>query len=170
LAGTLSGLAIPVQRNLQLTPYLLGASKQDGNLSEGSPDHNGEFGIDLKYSLTPSLTIDATYNTDFAQVEVDTQQINLSRFNLFFPRSVRSSSRMPGSFRSASAARRGIFSRASIPTDSPSSEVRLQGRIASHQHRHHTHGRRISRHLRQQLQRHARAARAPNRPLSARCS
>ena len=85
LAGTLSGLAIPAQRNLQLTPYLLGSSRQDGNFSEGSPDRNGEFGMDVKYSLTPSLTLDATYNTDFAQVEVDTQQINLDRFNLFFP-------------------------------------------------------------------------------------
>ena len=44
-----------------------------------------EFGIDLKYSITPSLTLDATYNTDFAQVEVDEQQVNLDRFNLFFP-------------------------------------------------------------------------------------
>ncbi len=85
LAGTLSGLAIPAQRNLQLTPYLLGTSKQDGNFSEGSSKENGEFGIDVKYSLTPSLTLDGTYNTDFAQVEVDTQQINLDRFNLFFP-------------------------------------------------------------------------------------
>ena len=40
---------------------------------------------DLKYSITPSLTLDLTYNTDFAQVEVDDQQINLDRFNLFFP-------------------------------------------------------------------------------------
>jgi len=45
----------------------------------------GEVGADLKYSLTPSLTLDLTYNTDFAQVEVDDQQINLDRFNLFFP-------------------------------------------------------------------------------------
>ena len=85
LAGTLSGLAIPAQRNLQLTPYLLGTSKQDGNSSVGSSKEKGEFGMDVKYSLTPSLTLDATYNTDFAQVEVDTQQINLDRFNLFFP-------------------------------------------------------------------------------------
>ncbi len=41
--------------------------------------------MDLKYSLTPGLTLDLTYNTDFAQVEVDEQQINLDRFNLFFP-------------------------------------------------------------------------------------
>ena len=45
----------------------------------------GDIGGDLKYSVTPSLTLDLTYNTDFAQVEVDDQQINLDRFNLFFP-------------------------------------------------------------------------------------
>ena len=43
------------------------------------------MGADLKYSLTPSFTLDLTYNTDFAQVEADVQQINLDRFNLFFP-------------------------------------------------------------------------------------
>jgi hypothetical protein len=42
-------------------------------------------GMDMKYSLTPSLTLDLTSNTDFAQVEVDQQQINLDRFSLFFP-------------------------------------------------------------------------------------
>ena len=45
----------------------------------------GDVGADLKYSVTPSLTLDLTWNTDFAQVEVDDQQINLDRFNLFFP-------------------------------------------------------------------------------------
>ncbi|MSO57323.1 MAG: hypothetical protein EXQ55_10470 [Acidobacteria bacterium] len=85
LAGTLSNLAIPVQRNLQLTPYLLGTSKQDGSIRQGSSKQDGDVGMDVKYSVTPSLTIDATYNTDFAQVEVDTQQINFDRFNLFFP-------------------------------------------------------------------------------------
>jgi hypothetical protein len=42
-------------------------------------------GFDIKYSVTPSLTLDATYNTDFAQVEVDEFQINLDRFSLFLP-------------------------------------------------------------------------------------
>jgi hypothetical protein len=46
---------------------------------------NVEAGMDLKYSVTPSLTLDLTYNTDFAQVEVDDEQVNLDRFNLFFP-------------------------------------------------------------------------------------
>ena len=43
------------------------------------------MGLDLKYNLTPNLTLDVTANTDFAQVEADDQQINLTRFSLFFP-------------------------------------------------------------------------------------
>jgi hypothetical protein len=46
-------------------------------------DYDG--GVDLKYSLTPQMTLDMTYHTDFAQVEADQQQVNLTRFNLFFP-------------------------------------------------------------------------------------
>jgi hypothetical protein len=45
----------------------------------------GKEGADLKYNLTPSLTLDLTANTDFSQVEVDEQQVNLTRFPLFFP-------------------------------------------------------------------------------------
>ena len=84
MAGSLTGLDIPSQRNLKLTPYVLGELQQRGTAFTNTKTL-GEFGGDLKYSLTPSLTLDATYNTDFAQVEVDEQQINLDRFNLFFP-------------------------------------------------------------------------------------
>jgi hypothetical protein len=81
-AGTLTGLQIPNQRNLKISPYALGAV----TTSEGQDwDDDWDFGGDAKYSLTPSLTLDATINTDFAQVEVDDLQINLDRFNLFFP-------------------------------------------------------------------------------------
>ena len=83
LAGELQGLSIPLQRNLKLSPYVLGESVR--RTAERTMTSTGEFGADLKYSVTPSLTLDATYNTDFAQVEVDDQQINLDRFNLFFP-------------------------------------------------------------------------------------
>ena len=48
-------------------------------------DPTNEAGLDLKYDLTPNLTLDVTVNTDFAQVEADDQQINLTRFSLFFP-------------------------------------------------------------------------------------
>ena len=47
--------------------------------------YDSDVGIDAKFGVTPSLNLDVTYNTDFAQVEVDEQQINLTRFNLFFP-------------------------------------------------------------------------------------
>jgi hypothetical protein len=82
-AGTLSGVYPPVTRNLKFTPYALANAKRGGDL-EGT-ETNMEFGFDAKYSLTPSLTLDLTYNTDFAQVEADEQQVNLDRFNLFFP-------------------------------------------------------------------------------------
>lgn len=84
LAGLLTGLKIDKQVNFQITPYLLGDSITKGEKPRAT-DFEGSFGLDAKYSLTPSLTLDATYNTDFAQVEVDEQQINLDRFNLFFP-------------------------------------------------------------------------------------
>jgi hypothetical protein len=44
-----------------------------------------EVGFDIKYNLTSNLALDATVNTDFAQVEVDNQEVNLSRFSFFFP-------------------------------------------------------------------------------------
>ena len=81
-AGALEGLEIPDQRNLKFIPYVLGEVRRRG---DQSGVRTGTVGLDAKYSLTPSLTLDATYNTDFAQVEVDEQQINLDRFNLFFP-------------------------------------------------------------------------------------
>jgi hypothetical protein len=83
LAGALVGLNIPSQRNFTVTPYVLGQTLDNPQRVE--PVALGDAGVDLKYSLTPSLTLDATYNTDFAQVEVDEEQINLDRFNLFFP-------------------------------------------------------------------------------------
>lgn len=83
LAGALQDLEVPPQRNLKLIPYVLGEARDDSNRARTRL--RGEPGADLKYSVTPSLTLDATYNTDFAQVEVDEQQINLDRFNLFFP-------------------------------------------------------------------------------------
>jgi hypothetical protein len=83
LAGSVAGIEVPAQRNLKVTPYGLGKTARGGALS-GTEDDT-EFGVDVKYSITPSLTLDATYNTDFATVEADQQQVNLDRFSLFFP-------------------------------------------------------------------------------------
>lgn len=82
-AGTVSGIVPPPRRNLQITPYVL-ARWEEGGFLNGTVDDQ-EFGVDLKYSLTPSLTLDATYNTDFAQVEVDDAVVNLDRFSIFLP-------------------------------------------------------------------------------------
>ena len=86
LAGELHGLELEVPVNFKVTPYLLGSVQRDfqGNPA-GHSNYLGSMGGDIKYGITPSLTLDLTYNTDFAQVEVDEQQINLTRFNLFFP-------------------------------------------------------------------------------------
>ena len=82
-AGTLRGINPPSQRNLQITPYVLGQWQRGGALAGTESD--SDVGFDIKYSITPSLTLDLTYNTDFAQVEADEKQLNLDRFNLFFP-------------------------------------------------------------------------------------
>ena len=83
LAGELQGLRVPAQRNLQLMPYALGDAAYSTETAQTS--RSGDVGVDLKYSISPSMTLDATYNTDFAQVEVDDEQVNLDRFTLFFP-------------------------------------------------------------------------------------
>ena len=82
-AGTLEGITLPAQRNLKFTPYVLGQAKQ-GSAIDGT-EYESEIGGDLKWSITPSLTLDATVNTDFAQVEVDEVVVNLDRFNIFLP-------------------------------------------------------------------------------------
>ncbi len=83
-AGSLEGLAPPTHRIAQVTPFALGRLSRDYRIQD-ELDADGALGADAKLGLTPSVTLDLTYNTDFAQVEVDEQQINLSRFNLFFP-------------------------------------------------------------------------------------
>ena len=84
LAGTLEGLReLPRGRNLWIKPYALG-DRLTG-VRYASAEESGAAGIDAKWGLTPRMTLDLTVNTDFSQVEVDQEQINLSRFSLFFP-------------------------------------------------------------------------------------
>jgi len=84
LAGTVGGIEAPAFKNFKITPYALGNSITSG-VRPVDTEYVGDVGGDLKYNLTPSLTLDATVNTDFAQVEVDEQQVNLDRFSVFFP-------------------------------------------------------------------------------------
>ena len=86
-AGTLTGLQAPSgSTDLEIKPYALGGVSTDRTVSPPlSSDGDDNVGGDVKYGITQNLTADLTINTDFAQVEVDEQQVNLTRFNLFFP-------------------------------------------------------------------------------------
>ena len=86
LAGDLTGISgVKPGRRLDVKPFVLAsAAQQPLDQADGTVD-DIDGGIDLKWGLTRSLTLDLTYNTDFAQVEVDQQQVNLTRFSLFFP-------------------------------------------------------------------------------------
>ena len=87
VAGTLVGLEVPADsRTFEIKPYAIGSLNTDRTVVPPiSNAGDGSGGVDVKYGLTENLTADFTYNTDFAQVEVDEQQINLTRFSLFFP-------------------------------------------------------------------------------------
>ncbi len=87
LAATLVGLQTPgMSRNLEIKPYAISSvtgARDDADVI--SDDLAGDVGLDGKYGLTQGLTADFTVNTDFAQVEDDDEQVNLTRFSLFFP-------------------------------------------------------------------------------------
>lgn len=87
LAATLVGLTVPsASRNIEVKPYAISRVTTD-NLRTPPVvnDVEPDFGVDLRYGVSANLTADFTYNTDFAQVEADEQQVNLTRFNLIFP-------------------------------------------------------------------------------------
>jgi len=84
-AGEMRGLQLETPRNFKVMPYVVGSADRTYSPQSTPVDANGDVGFDAKFGVTPSLNLDATYNTDFAQVEVDTQQINLTRFNIRFP-------------------------------------------------------------------------------------
>lgn len=74
-----------------VTPYVLGGASAANDLNDAGTAYDNskstvrDVGLDVKLGISNNFTMDLTVNTDFAQVEVDDQQINLSRFSLFFP-------------------------------------------------------------------------------------
>ena len=133
-AGTLRGVQVPVRRAATVTPYLLAATARNYAV-DSKFDPTGEWGADLKYGLTPSLTLDLTYNTDFAQVEVDEQRTNLTRFPLFFPEKRPFFLENAGTFSSGTPQAVELFFTRRIGIDSLGSPVpilgggRLTGRV-----------------------------------------
>jgi hypothetical protein len=85
--GRLVGLESPTKlRNLDLKPYALGSNTTNHRSTPPLSNHGAaEFGVDAKWGITQSVVTDFTYNTDFAQVEDDEAQVNLTRFSVLFP-------------------------------------------------------------------------------------
>ena len=82
--GDLTGLhGLRQGIGLDITPYATGKYSKDYDSKDS--DLLGDFGFDVRYRLTPSLTALASINTDFAETEIDTRQVNFTRFPLFFP-------------------------------------------------------------------------------------
>ena len=86
-AATLAGIETPTSaRRFEVKPYVTGSVLTDRTADVPiENDGDGDVGFDVKYGVTKGLTFDFTYNTDFAQVEADETQVNLTRFSLFFP-------------------------------------------------------------------------------------
>jgi hypothetical protein len=82
---------VRAKKPVYITPYVVGGFGQTAALNDSETAYNldsdftRDIGLDIKWNLTSNLTLDATVNTDFAQVEADDQMVNLTRFSLFFP-------------------------------------------------------------------------------------
>ncbi len=87
--GRLEGLKnLHRGKNIEIKPYIITGAQEvrdDLALKPTESDFTRDLGVDVKYGITSNLTLDLTVNTDFAQVEADAVQLNLTRFNLFFP-------------------------------------------------------------------------------------
>ena len=84
-AGSLHGIAdAQMGGNLELMPYFLGGMENDSNTNFAT-DRMSDVGLDAEVALTANLALDLTINTDFAQVEADQEQVNLTRFSLYYP-------------------------------------------------------------------------------------
>ena len=141
-AGTLTGLQVPGgNRRFEVKPYGIGATNTNLTASPrilNDTDYDG--GVDVKYGVTQNLTADFTVNTDFAQVEADEAQLNLSRFNLFFPekrefflegRGIfdfgRAAGGARGQFRATRLGGSGFFGGGDVPTVFYSRRIGLSG-------------------------------------------
>ncbi len=93
LSGMMDGLQLVRPRNIQVKPYVIGGVDRalvdvvevPSPTVDYANDYVADIGGDVKWSVNTNLTLDLTVNTDFSQVEADDEQVNLTRFSLFFP-------------------------------------------------------------------------------------
>jgi len=85
-AGTMLGLpTVPTGRNLTVKPFVLASRSSGSNLQSADRGNEADGGLDLKLGITPRVTLDLTWRTDFSDADVDQEQVNLTRFAVFFP-------------------------------------------------------------------------------------
>ena len=77
--------SLKTRRVFKIKPYLLPGAVKDLQADDPSAQTSFESGVDLRYGLTPNMILDLSYNTDFAQVEGDQEEVNLTQFSQFFP-------------------------------------------------------------------------------------
>jgi hypothetical protein len=86
LAGSLTDLeSLNRGLDLRIKPFVLGGGRRVSSSGVQDNSTQEDFGVDVKYGVTAGMNLDLTVNTDFAQAEIDDEQINLTRFPLFFP-------------------------------------------------------------------------------------
>jgi hypothetical protein len=129
-AATLVGIEAPGSlRNIDIKGYALGSTLTNRTARPAiSSQGDGELGADVKWAVTQSYLADFTYNTDFAQVEDDEQQINLTRFNLLFPE--KREFFVEGSQFFAFGTQNGTFNNPELPTLFFSRRIGLENGVA----------------------------------------
>jgi hypothetical protein len=127
--ATLVGIEAPSSgRNVEVKPFVTSGLRTDRVVTPAvSNEWSGDAGLDVKYAITQNLTASLTLNTDFAQVEVDEQQVNLTRFNISFPEKRDFFLEGRGIFNFASGAGVGGGGGGPVPTMFYSRRVGLQG-------------------------------------------
>ena len=121
------------KKPVYITPYVLGGLNERAILNDPETayltdnDFTREIGADLKYNLTSNLALDLTVNTDFAQVEADDEQVNLSRISLFFPEKRQFFQERAGIFEYSTGRQDRLFYSRRIGLDSDNQPVRILG-------------------------------------------
>ena len=116
-----------------ITPYVLGGRSTLQNLNTEGTAYQADntlvknIGLDVKYGITNNFTLDLTVNTDFAQVEADDQQINLTRFSLFFPEKRLFFQERSGIFNFSLGSRNNLFYSRRIGIDSDGNSIPILG-------------------------------------------
>ncbi|MYI43650.1 MAG: carbohydrate binding family 9 domain-containing protein [Rhodothermaceae bacterium] len=127
LAQKIEFEGIKSERPLYVTAYGLGGTESRPNAVQDTRTNSWRGGLDLKYGLTNNVTADLTFNTDFAQVEADDQQVNLTRFSLFYPEKRQFFQERSGLFDFRVGSQSRLFHSRRIGLDEAGQPVRIWG-------------------------------------------